>query len=78
VLFAWYAYPPSALRYCGPGDAWALLEYAAAGLLRAGYAVEPLRVLDSCRIRWGTVFDIETDHAVISAQPLPWIGSLCG
>jgi len=70
VLLGGYAYPPDALGYCGPGDARALPEYAAAGLLRAGCAVEPLRMLDSCRIRWGAVFDIGTDHAVISAQPI--------
>lgn len=39
VLFARFAYPPNALGYCGPDDAQAMLEYAAAdasdgGLLR--------------------------------------------
>jgi hypothetical protein len=29
------------------------------GLLREGRSVEPLRVLDRCRIRWGQVVQIQ-------------------
>ncbi len=30
----------------------------------------PLRVLQDCRIRWGTVESVETEHAVIASRPL--------
>lgn len=36
IAFARYAYPPNALGYCGPADAPALLEYAAAGAADQG------------------------------------------
>jgi hypothetical protein len=44
------------------------------GMLRAGYAEEPLRVLDSCRVRWGTVRAIAGDSATIRSRPLCWDG----
>jgi hypothetical protein len=48
--------------------------YPWVGMLRAGYTIEPLHVLDSCRIRWGTVVDVVGDDAVISSRPLVWTG----
>lgn len=48
--------------------------YPWVGMLRAGYSVEPLRVLDSCRIRWGTVLTAGADDAVIRSRPLLWTG----
>jgi hypothetical protein len=49
--------------------------YPWVGLLRSGRVEEPLRVLDRCRIRWGTVRAVEGDGALISAAPLTWDGS---
>ncbi|NUT34343.1 MAG: hypothetical protein HOV79_14840 [Hamadaea sp.] len=48
--------------------------YPWVGMLRAGYTVEPLRVLDSCRIRWGTVVSVCGPDAVIACRPLVWTG----
>jgi hypothetical protein len=48
--------------------------YPWVGLLRAGHVENPLRVLDSCRIRWGTVTSIHSGHAEVRAQPLCWTG----
>lgn len=48
--------------------------YPWVGMLRAGHTIEPLHVLDSCRIRWGTVLDVVGDDAVISSRPLVWTG----
>jgi hypothetical protein len=48
--------------------------YPWVGMLRAGHTIEPLHVLDSCRIRWGTVLEVADDDAVISSQPLVWTG----
>ena len=44
------------------------------GLLRSGRITEPLRVLDQCRIRWGTVIAIEADTAVVRSRGLVWDG----
>ena len=44
------------------------------GLLGSGSDV-PLSVLESCRIRWGTVVAIDGEHAVVRSQPLSWDGS---
>lgn len=45
------------------------------GLLRDGIGgVEPLRVLDRCRIRWGSVLDTDGDQATVRSQPLAWTG----
>ena len=35
---------------------------------------EPLRVLDSCRIRWGRVVGVEGDRVRVVARPLAWDG----
>lgn len=44
--------------------------YPWTGLLRAGPAAEPLRVLDSCRISWGTVVAVDGEAADVRMQPL--------
>lgn len=49
--------------------------YPWVGLLREGRGgAEPLRVVDRCRIRWGTVAAREGDHAVVLARPVAWVG----
>jgi hypothetical protein len=49
--------------------------YPWVGLLRAGYAEEPLRVLDSCRVRWGTVLGLDNGGtATVRSRPLCWVG----
>jgi Family of unknown function (DUF6390) len=45
------------------------------GLLRAGHVHEPLRVLDQCRVRWGTVEETDGNVAVVRTRPLIWDGS---
>jgi hypothetical protein len=52
-----------------------LAVYPWVGMLRAGYAEEPLRVLNSCRVRWGTVLDVDgVGGATVRARPLCWDG----
>lgn len=36
----------------------------------AGELATPLRVLQDCRIRWGTVESVDDGHAVVAARPL--------
>lgn len=49
--------------------------YPWVGMLRAGYTEEPLRVLDSCRVRWGTVTDVDVVGTVtVRTRPLRWDG----
>lgn len=48
--------------------------YPWVGLLRAGRVVEPLHVLDRCRIRWGTVLSTTQSSAVVRYRPLVWDG----
>lgn len=49
--------------------------YPWVGLLRAGRAAaEPLRVLNSCRVRWGRVLTVHNGLAEVSSQPLCWDG----
>jgi Family of unknown function (DUF6390) len=36
----------------------------------------PLSVLDSCRIRWGTIVAVDEDHATVRSRPLTWSGLL--
>jgi hypothetical protein len=33
-----------------------------------------MRVLDSCRIRWGRILSIHSGQAKVSSQPLHWTG----
>jgi uncharacterized protein DUF6390 len=40
------------------------------GLLRTGETDDALRVMDSCRIRWGRVLERDGDWLVVSAVPL--------
>ena len=48
--------------------------YPWVGLLREGRTVEPLRVLDRCRIRWGSVVSVGIGEAVVRSRPLAWDG----
>jgi len=51
--------------------------YPWVGLLRAGpdpSVAEPMRVLDSCRIRWGTVVAVRGGSADVRSPPLQWDG----
>lgn len=47
--------------------------YPWTGLLRAGPAAEPLRVLDNCRISWGTVTAVDgADAVMVRVRPLEY------
>jgi hypothetical protein len=49
--------------------------YPWVGMLRAGYTNEPLRVLDSCRVRWGTVTGLGGAGMVtVRSRALRWDG----
>ena len=48
--------------------------YPWTGLLRSGVAGEAMRVLDRCRIRWGTVLEVNGPAAVVRSRPLAWDG----
>jgi hypothetical protein len=48
--------------------------YPWVGMLRAGRVGEPMRVLQSCRIRWGTVLSVHSGLAEVSSRPLRWTG----
>jgi hypothetical protein len=48
--------------------------YPWVGLLRAGRSAEPMRVLDSCRIRWGRVLGVHEGLVDVESQPLRWNG----
>jgi hypothetical protein len=45
--------------------------YPWVGLLGAPGDV-PRSVLDSCRVRWGTVVAVDGDHVLVSSAPLTW------
>jgi hypothetical protein len=45
------------------------------GLLRGSRSEEPLRVLDRCRIAWGSVETVDCTAAVVRCRPLQWTGS---
>jgi hypothetical protein len=53
--------------------------YPWVGMLRAGYAEAPLRVLNSCRVRWGRVTALDgAGTATVASRPLWWDGKgLC-
>jgi hypothetical protein len=44
-------------------------------LLAGGAHDQPLRVLDNCRIRWGTVLRCDDARVEVRSQPLSWDGS---
>lgn len=48
--------------------------YPWVALLRAGRALEPLRVLEKCRIRWGQVQERAGDDVTVAGQGLAWEG----
>jgi len=48
--------------------------YPWVGMLRAGFTEDPLRVLNSCRVRWGTVTSVDSGLAQVSCSPLVWNG----
>lgn len=44
------------------------------GLIRGGQVDDVLRVMDSCRIRWGRVVDVLDDRLLVEAVPLEMTG----
>ncbi len=44
------------------------------GLLRSGNTDNALKVMDSCRIRWGRVMERDGDQLVVSVVPLAMVG----
>ena len=48
--------------------------YPWVGLLRAGPAEYPMRVLDRCRIRWGEVVTVADGLVTVRSRPLTWDG----
>lgn len=44
--------------------------YTRAGLMNNDKADIALSTMDSCRISWGRVVDVEADHLVVERQPL--------
>jgi hypothetical protein len=46
--------------------------YPWVGMLRRGHVDAPLGVLDSCRIRWGSVEAVVGDDLLVRARPLAW------
>jgi hypothetical protein len=53
--------------------------YPWVGLLRGGATEQALAVIDSCRIRWGTIRNAAgDDRFVVSSQPLTWDGRILG
>lgn len=52
-----------------------LAVYPFVGLLRGNRSEAPLRVLDSCRIGWGTVESVDGATAAVRCRPLEWSGS---
>jgi hypothetical protein len=44
------------------------------GLMRTGRVSEPLRVMDSCRIRWGRVTSVDGVEALVRSMGLAWDG----
>ncbi len=49
--------------------------YPWVGLLREGRGgLEPLRVMDRCRIRWGRVLESDGATALVRSRPLVWSG----
>jgi hypothetical protein len=51
--------------------------YPWVGLLGSGSDV-PRSVLDSCRVRWGTVVSVEGQSAGVRSRPLTWDGAALG
>jgi len=44
------------------------------GLMRGGPTDDVMRVMDSCRIRWGRVVDVLGDRLLVEAVPLEMVG----
>jgi hypothetical protein len=62
----------------GPGvphhNLHVLVIYPWVGLLRHGRPAEPLRVLDRCRVRWGTVEQVGDGTVSVRSRPLEYDG----
>lgn len=48
--------------------------YPWVGLMRSGMVGEPLRILESCRIRWGQVVESDGEHVTVHSRPLQFDG----
>lgn len=52
--------------------------YPHVGLLRAGVVEPSLEVLDRCRIRWGSVLDVDGPSVTVRSRPLVYDGRRLG
>jgi Family of unknown function (DUF6390) len=69
----WMATSPEAGAV--PNHAFHVLDvFPKVGLLRSGETEGALRIMDSCRIRWGRVLERDGDWLVVSAIPLELAG----
>jgi len=69
----WAHLTPDLLPEAAPTHAFHVLGvYPWSRLLTAGAPEHPLRVLDSCRIRWGQVVATRGSRAVVRASGLTW------
>ncbi len=68
----WLAGKPAAGAM--PVHAFHVLDvFPRAGLMRGGPADDVLRIMDSCRIRWGRVLEVVGERLVVEAVPLEMV-----
>jgi hypothetical protein len=57
-----------------PNHAFHVLDvFPRVGLMRTGEVSNALKVMDSCRIRWGRILERDGDSLVVSAVPLDYV-----
>jgi hypothetical protein len=72
----WHHLTPDLLAEAMPTHAFHVFGvYPWSRLLTGPAAEHPLRVLDSCRIRWGEVAAVDAEHVVVESLPLTWDGA---
>jgi hypothetical protein len=58
-----------------PNHAFHVLDvFPRVGLMRTGDVDNALKVMDSCRVRWGRILERDGDSLVVSAVPLEYLG----
>jgi hypothetical protein len=71
----WSALSEARLERCRPHHNFhVFVVYPWLGMLRLGHTVEPLHVIERCRIRWGTVERVQGDVVDVTSRPLVYDG----
>ncbi|HJQ00307.1 MAG TPA: DUF6390 family protein [Jatrophihabitans sp.] len=76
--YYWHHLTPELLSEASPTHGFHVFGVYPWSRLLGRETEQPLRVLDSCRIRWGQVVSVQDEHVIVRSRRLTWDGCRLG